>query len=43
MIERIGNDQDRQQLRSLLLEGARSAPGVRADAAWFEVLRGRAR
>jgi len=36
-------DQERQALRSLPLKGAASAPGVPADAAYFEALRNRAR
>ena len=39
--ELIRRDQDRQQLRSLLLEGASSTPGAPADAAYFEGLRRR--
>ncbi len=38
--ELIRKDQDRQQLRALLLAGAASAP---ADAAYFEALRDRVR
>lgn len=41
--ELIRKDQDRQQLRSLLLEGATSAPTVPADADYFESLRDRVR
>jgi antitoxin ParD1/3/4 len=41
--ELIRKDQDRQRLRGLLLEGAASAAGPPADAAWFETLRDRAR
>lgn len=41
--ELIRKDQDRQQLRSLLLAGAASAPGVPADAAYFDSLRSRVR
>lgn len=37
--ELIRNDQDRLRLRSLLLEGAASAPFEPADAAYFQVLR----
>jgi antitoxin ParD1/3/4 len=37
--ELIRNDRDRQRLRSLLLEGAASAPSEPADAAYFETLR----
>jgi antitoxin ParD1/3/4 len=40
--ELIRKDQDRQHLRELLLEGAASAPGAPADAAWFDDLRARA-
>jgi antitoxin ParD1/3/4 len=39
--ELIRKDQDRQRLRGLLLEGAASAAGAPADAAWFETLRDR--
>ncbi len=39
--ELIRADQDRRQLRGLLLEGAGSAPGERADPAYFEKLRQR--
>lgn len=39
--ELIRRDQDRQQLRSLLLEGAASAPGATMDAAYFDCLRQR--
>ena len=39
--ELIRKDQDRQQLRGLLLEGAASAPGVPADVRYFSALRGR--
>ena len=38
--ELIRKDQDRQRLRSLLLEGAASPPGVTADADYFGRLRG---
>lgn len=41
--ELIRKDQDRQQLRGLLLEGAASAPSAVADAAYFEGLRDRVR
>ncbi|WP_213980797.1 type II toxin-antitoxin system ParD family antitoxin [Sphingomonas sp. dw_22] len=41
--ELIRMDQDRQQLRALLLEGAASAPGTAVDAAYFEGLRNRVR
>lgn len=41
--ELIRNDRDRLRLRSLLLEGAESAPSEPADAAYFEVLRDRVR
>jgi len=41
--ELIRKDQDRQQLRGLLLEGATSAPTVPADADYFESLRERVR
>jgi len=41
--ELIRKDQDRQQLRGLLLAGAASAPTVPADAAYFEDLRKRVR
>jgi antitoxin ParD1/3/4 len=41
--ELIRRDQDRQSLRSLLLEGARSKPAGPADEAYFEGLRGRVR
>ena len=37
--ELIRKDQDRQRLRSLLLEGAASPPGVTADADYFGRLR----
>ena len=39
--ELIRRDRDRQSLRALVLEGARSAPSGPADAAWFEDLRSR--
>jgi len=35
----IRKDQDRQQLRSMLLAGAHSVPAPPADAAYFERLR----
>jgi antitoxin ParD1/3/4 len=38
--ELIRRDQDRQQLRGLLLEGAASRPADPADAAYFAGLRG---
>jgi antitoxin ParD1/3/4 len=41
--ELIRKDQDRQRLRSLLLEGASSPPGETADCAHFEALRDRVR
>jgi len=37
----IRKDQDRQQLRHLLLDGAASPPTAPADAAYFEGLRAR--
>ena len=37
--ELIRRDQDRQQLRNLLVEGARSAPAGPADASYFAALR----
>jgi antitoxin ParD1/3/4 len=37
--ELIRRDQDRKQLRELLLEGARSAPAGNGDAAYFASLR----
>ena len=37
--ELIRMDQDRQRLRSLLVEGAASAPGPPADSAYFDGLR----
>lgn len=39
--ELIRADQDRRQLRELLLQGARSAPGQVADNAYFDGLRQR--
>ena len=41
--ELIRQDQDRLQLRGLLLAGAASAPAAPADAAYFEGLRDRVR
>lgn len=41
--ELIRKDQDRQRLRSLLLEGAASGAGTPADDAYFDRLRKRAR
>lgn len=41
--ELIRKDQDRLQLRSLLLVGAASAPAVPVDANYFENLRDRVR
>lgn len=41
--ELIRKDQDRQQLRRLLLDDAESEPGAPADAAYFDKLRNRAR
>jgi antitoxin ParD1/3/4 len=41
--ELIRKDQDRQQLRALLLEGGGSALGARADTAYFDALRERVR
>ena len=38
--ELIRKEQDRQQLRGLLLDGAASAPAAPADASYFEGLRG---
>jgi antitoxin ParD1/3/4 len=40
--ELIRKDQDAQQLRRLLLDGAGSAPGAPADAGYFDALRKRA-
>jgi antitoxin ParD1/3/4 len=37
--ELIRRDQDRQQLRNLLAEGARSDPAGPADASYFAALR----
>ena len=39
--ELIRKDQDRQQLRALLLEGANSAPTAPADGTYFDALRDR--
>ena len=39
----IRRDQNRQQLRRALLDGAASAPGPIADSPYFETLRGRIR
>jgi antitoxin ParD1/3/4 len=41
--ELIRRDRDRQDLRSLLLEGAQSDPSGPADAGYFEALRDRVR
>jgi antitoxin ParD1/3/4 len=41
--ELIRRDRDRQQLRALLIEGARSAPTRPADAGYFDALRDRIR
>lgn len=41
--ELIRDDQDRQKLRSLLLEGASSPPTAPVDAAYFDGLRERVR
>jgi antitoxin ParD1/3/4 len=41
--ELIRRDQDRQHLRSLLLDGAQSPSAGPADAAYFEALRDRVR
>lgn len=41
--ELIRKDQDRQQLRKLLLAGAASAPTAEADATYFDALRERVR
>ncbi|GAA0755459.1 type II toxin-antitoxin system ParD family antitoxin [Ideonella azotifigens] len=43
MRELIRRDQDRQQLRKLLLAGAASAPTVPVTQAYFDSLRKRAR
>ena len=37
----IRKEQDRQRVRALLLEGAASGPGVKADADYFAKLRAR--
>lgn len=41
--ELIRRDQDRMQLRALLLDGASSAQAAEANGAYFESLRARAR
>jgi antitoxin ParD1/3/4 len=41
--ELIRRDQDRQQLRGLLLTGAGSAPAAAVDLAYFESLRNQVR
>lgn len=41
--ELIRKDQNRQQLRALLLEGGGSAPGSPTDTAYFDALRERVR
>ncbi len=41
--ELIRKDRDRQRMRGLLLEGARSARADAADADWFDRLRARVR
>lgn len=41
--ELIRKDQDRQKLRGVLLDGAASAPGQRADEEYFDGLRDRVR
>lgn len=41
--ELIRKDQDHQQVRALLLDGARSGAGPVVDAAYFDGLRARAR
>lgn len=41
--ELIRKDQDRQQLRGLLLAGAASSPAATADTSYFEGLRDRVR
>ncbi|SHF07641.1 type II toxin-antitoxin system ParD family antitoxin, partial [Thermomonas hydrothermalis] len=41
--ELIRKDQDRQQLRNLLLAGAASAPAAPANASYFDGLRDRVR
>ena len=40
--ELIRRDRDREQLKLLLLEGARSAPGAEMNADYFALLRQRA-
>ena len=40
--ELICRDQDRQRIRALLLDGATSGPGEKADADYFAKLRERA-
>ncbi|ENZ81532.1 MULTISPECIES: type II toxin-antitoxin system ParD family antitoxin [Caulobacter] len=40
--ELIRRDQDRQRIRALLLDGATSGPGEKADADYFAKLRERA-
>lgn len=40
--ELIRRDQDRQRIRALLLDGATSGPGEKADAVYFAKLRERA-
>ncbi|BEP64452.1 hypothetical protein GmRootV213_50060 (plasmid) [Variovorax sp. V213] len=39
----IRRDQDRAQLRDLLIDGARSKPAAPADASYFQGLRDRVR
>jgi antitoxin ParD1/3/4 len=39
----IRKDQDRQHLRALLLDGAATPSGAKADANYFEALRARVR
>ena len=41
--ELIRQDQDRQRLRSLLLQGAASPPAITGDTGYFSQLRNRAR
>jgi antitoxin ParD1/3/4 len=41
--ELIRNDQDRQRLRGLLLEGAAAAPTAPVDRSYFDGLRARVR
>ena len=43
MRELIRKDQDRQQLRGMLLDGAGSPPTVPVDEAYFDSLRARVR